>query len=63
MPPGLDVTVYCVIAFPPEAGEVKETVARPLLNPEPEFTAIAEVIVGESGTDVGVTEVVVKGDD
>ncbi len=49
LPPGLDVTVYPVIALPPfEAGAVKLTVACA-------FPAFAVAPVGSSGTVAGVT--------
>ena len=49
-PPGLEVTVYRVIALPPlEAGAVKLTVAWAL-------PGVAEAPVGAPGTVAGVTE-------
>jgi hypothetical protein len=52
-PPGLDVTVYEVIAEPPlETGGVNVTVACPL-------PPVAVPIVGASGTVAGVTELLV----
>lgn len=52
-PPGLEVTVYDVIAEPPLfIGGVNETVACP-------FPPVAVPIVGASGTFAGVTELLV----
>ena len=52
-PPGLDVTVYEVIAEPPLlTGGVKVTVASPLPR-------VAVPIVGASGTVAGTTELLV----
>ncbi len=49
MPPGLDVTVYCVIAAPPsEAGALQLTAAS--VSP-----AVALTAVGAPGTVAGVT--------
>lgn len=43
MLPGVDVTVYCVIALPPLLGALNETVACA-------FPAVAETLVGAPGT-------------
>ncbi len=49
MPPGLDVTVYPVIALPPLfVGATKVTLAEV-------FPAVATTLVGGSGTATGVT--------
>jgi hypothetical protein len=52
--PGLDVTVYPVIAEPPVAGAVNAIEAEPLLyaRPKPEFVAVGAE--GVAGTVVAV---------
>jgi len=51
--PGLDVTVYEVIDFPPVAFE---DIATEIAPPDTPPIFVTEVIVGACGTEVGVTE-------
>ena len=51
MLPGDEVAVYCVIAEPPFAPDVKDTEAEPPAN-----KSVADPIVGACGTEVGVIE-------
>ena len=54
--PGLEVTVYELIAFPPVAGSVNTTEAKPLLYARPEGVLVATTEVGVLGTVVAVTD-------
>jgi hypothetical protein len=54
--PGLDVTVYPVIADPPVAGAVKAIDAEPLLNARPEPASVAVGADGVAGIVVAVIE-------